>query len=213
MLQALDLPRTMPPPAPPPGRAPVSRQAKGRDGVTSETDSARHATLMLAIARDADQQAFAVLFQHYAPRVKGFLIKSGAPPAQAEDCAQDVMATVWRKAGQFDPSRATVATWIFTIARNRRIDLLRRDRRPEPEDLPWGPEPEPDPVDALALQQDSERLGAALALLPDDQRVLIERAYFGDLSHSEIARATGLPLGTIKSRLRLALEKLRQRMT
>lgn len=169
--------------------------------------------LMLAIARDADQQAFAVLFQHYAPRVKGFLIKSGAPPAEAEDCAQDVMATVWRKAGQFDPSRATVATWIFTIARNRRIDLLRRDRRPEPEDLPWGPEPEPDPVDTLALQQDSERLGAALALLPDDQRVLIERAYFGDLSHSEIATATGLPLGTIKSRLRLALEKLRQRMT
>lgn len=203
----------MPPPAPPPGRAPVARQARRRDGVTSETDSARHATLMLAIARDADRQAFAVLFQHYAPRVKGFLIKSGAPPAQAEDCAQDVMATVWRKAGQFDPSRATVATWIFTIARNRRIDLLRRDRRPEPEDLPWGPEPEPDPVDALALQQDSERLGAALALLPDDQRALIERAYFGDLSHSEIARATGLPLGTIKSRLRLALEKLRQRMT
>ncbi|MCA2011681.1 sigma-70 family RNA polymerase sigma factor [Cereibacter sphaeroides] len=168
---------------------------------------------MLRVAQQADRQAFAQLFAHYAPRVKAFLMKSGTVPALAEDCAQDVMATVWRKAGQFDPSRASVATWIFTIARNRRIDVLRRDRRPEPEDLPWGPEPEPDQLDALALQQDTDRLGQALAELPDEQRVLIERAYFGDLSHSEIATATGLPLGTIKSRIRLALEKLRQKLT
>ncbi|WP_068300722.1 sigma-70 family RNA polymerase sigma factor [Pararhodobacter sp. CCB-MM2] len=168
---------------------------------------------MLRVAQQADRQAFAQLFAHYAPRVKAFLMKSGTVPALAEDCAQDVMATVWRKAGQFDPSRASVATWIFTIARNRRIDVLRRDRRPEPEDLPWGPEPEPDQLDALALQRDTERLGQALAELPDEQRVLIERAYFGDLSHSEIATATGLPLGTIKSRIRLALEKLRQKLT
>ncbi|MFN4101743.1 MAG: sigma-70 family RNA polymerase sigma factor [Pararhodobacter sp.] len=170
----------------------------------------RHAALMLAVAQNADEQAFAALFSHYAPRVKAFLMKSGATAALAEDCAQDVMATVWRKAVQFDPARASVATWIFTIARNRRIDLLRRDRRPEPEDLPWGPEAEPDQADALALQQDTERLGAALALLPETQRTLIERAYFGDLSHGEIAKLTGLPLGTIKSRIRLALEKLRQ---
>ncbi|WP_246022343.1 sigma-70 family RNA polymerase sigma factor [Pararhodobacter zhoushanensis] len=168
---------------------------------------------MLAVARDADQQAFASLFARFAPRVKAFLIKSGATPSLAEDCAQDVMATVWRKAGQFDPTRASVATWIFTIARNRRIDILRRDRRPEPQDLPWGPEPEPDQLDAMVLQQDTERLSAALAALPDNQRALIERAYFGDLSHGEIARLTGLPLGTIKSRIRLALEKLRQTMT
>lgn len=178
-----------------------------------EDDAATHAALMLRVAQQADRQAFAQLFVHYAPRVKAFLMKSGAVPALAEDCAQDVMATVWRKAGQFDPSRASVATWIFTIARNRRIDVLRRDRRPEPEDLPWGPEPEPDQLDALALQQDTERLGQALAELPDEQRVLIERAYFGDLSHSEIATTTGLPLGTIKSRIRLALEKLRQKLT
>lgn len=213
MLQALHDPRTLQALAPPLRRSPQAGHARGRDRVTSETDSAYQAALMLAIAQRADQAAFAALFQHYAPRLKAFLIKSGAPPAQAEDCAQDVMATVWRKAAQFDPARATVATWVFTIARNRRIDLLRRDRRPEPEDLPWGPEPEPDQADALALQQDTQRLAAALAALPEDQRALIERAYFGDLSHSEIARATGLPLGTIKSRIRLALEKLRQRMT
>jgi len=218
MLHAPTEPFTMARPVLPPGGPACAEQITGRNtgerqDVTTDDDSTRHAALMLAVAQNADEQAFAALFAHYAPRVKAFLMKSGATAALAEDCAQDVMATVWRKAAQFDPTRASVATWIFTIARNRRIDLLRRDRRPEPEDLPWGPEPEPDQADALALQQETERLGAALALLPETQRSLIERAYFGDLSHGEIARLTGLPLGTIKSRIRLALEKLRQSLT
>lgn len=123
------------------------------------------------------------------------------------------MATVWKKAHLFDPARASVATWVFTIARNRRIDLLRKARRPEPEDLPWGPEPEPDQADAMVLQQESAQLGKALKTLPAAQRELIEKAYFGDLSHGEIANLTGLPLGTIKSRIRLALEKLRLAMS
>ena len=130
----------------------------------------------------------------------------------AEECAQDVMTTLWRKAHQFDPTRASVATWIFTIARNRRIDMLRRQNRPEPEDLPWGPEPEPDQADVIALQQESATLTRALAALPEAQRDLIEKAYFGDLSQSEIASLTGLPLGTIKSRIRLALDRLRHLM-
>ncbi len=159
-----------------------------------------------------DTQAFAELFDHFAPRVKGFLIKSGADPSLAEECSQDVMAALWHKAHQFDPTRASVATWIFTIARNRKIDLLRRQRRPEPEDLTWGPEEEPDQTDVLTLQQETEILGAALAKLPPAQRELIEKAYFGDLTHSEIAAETGLPLGTIKSRIRLALERLRHAM-
>jgi RNA polymerase sigma factor (sigma-70 family) len=157
-----------------------------------------------------DQGAFAALFRHFAPRIKAFLMKSGASATLAEECAQEVMATVWHKAHLFDPARASVATWIFTIARNRRIDALRKQRRPEPEELDWGPEPEPDPDDAYALQQDSARLGSALRQLPEKQRDLIERAYFGDLSHTEIAAQTGLPLGTIKSRIRLALDRLRQ---
>ncbi|MBC7153039.1 MAG: sigma-70 family RNA polymerase sigma factor [Rhodobacteraceae bacterium] len=169
--------------------------------------------LMMRIRDDRDMAAFADVFRHYGPRVKGFLMKSGAGSALAEELTQDVMATVWHKANQFDPERAGVATWIFTIARNRRIDALRKSRRPEPEDLPWGPEPEPDQADAISLQQETRRLGAALAALPKAQRDLIERAYFGDLSHSEIAAETGLPLGTIKSRLRLALEKLRHKMS
>ncbi|WP_299965271.1 sigma-70 family RNA polymerase sigma factor [uncultured Roseobacter sp.] len=159
-----------------------------------------------------DKQAFAELFEHFAPRVKGFLMRSGADASLAEECAQDVMAALWHKAHQFDPGRASVATWIFTIARNRKIDLLRRQRRPEPEELPWGPEQEPDQADVLTLQQETVALGAALADLPDAQRDLIQKAYFGDLTHSEIAAETGLPLGTIKSRIRLALDRLRHAM-
>jgi RNA polymerase sigma-70 factor (ECF subfamily) len=169
-------------------------------------------THMTRIRDTQDQAAFAELFQYFAPRVKAFLMRSGADATLAEECTQEVMATLWQKAHLFDPARASVATWVFTIARNRRIDLARRVR-PDPEDLPWGPEPEPDQDEALILQQETERLGAALALLPEKQRELIERAYYGDLSHTEIAEETGLPLGTIKSRIRLALDRLRQQLT
>lgn len=159
-----------------------------------------------------DQKAFAELFSYFAPRVKAFLIKSGASPSMAEECTQEVMATLWHKAHLFDPSRASVATWIFTIARNKKIDALRKQRRPEPEDLQWGPKSEPEASDILALQQEANQLTLAMTALPSQQRDLIKKAYFGELSHSEIAAETGLPLGTIKSRLRLALSKLRQTM-
>lgn len=168
--------------------------------------------MMLRVRDDRDETAFVALYTEFAPRVKAFLIKSGAEPSMAEDCAQDVLTTLWRKAHLFDPSRANVSTWVFTIARNRRIDLLRKERRPEPEDLTWGPEAEPDQADALALQEDCTTLGQAISDLPDAQRDLIQKAYYGELSHSEIAELTGLPLGTIKSRIRLALNRLRQAM-
>ncbi|MEO0945687.1 MAG: sigma-70 family RNA polymerase sigma factor [Pseudomonadota bacterium] len=164
------------------------------------------------IRDDQDRAAFAQLFRHFAPRVKAFLMKSGADAGLAEECTQEVMATLWTKAHMFDPSRASVATWVFTIARNRKIDAIRRQRRPEPEDLPWGPEAEPDQADVMSLRQESEKLAEAIAALPEKQKDLIQRAYFGDLSHNEIAEETGLPLGTIKSRIRLALERLRHAM-
>jgi RNA polymerase sigma factor (sigma-70 family) len=185
----------------------------GLDRVSRKTSPATGDTdwgaLLRRVADAQDSAAFAALFAHFGPRVKAYLMKSGADAASAEECAQDVMVTVWRKADQFNPARASAATWIFTIARNRRLDMLRRDKRPDPEDLPWGPEAEPDQEDALALQQETEQLTIALRDLPEAQRSMIERAYFNDLSHSEIADATGLPLGTIKSRIRLALERLR----
>jgi len=182
------------------------KQAKARHVSTDSKDWTQN---IVAIRDTQDQAAFAELFAHFAPRVKGFLMKGGADASLAEECTQDVMATLWRKAHLFDPARASASTWIFTIARNRKIDVLRKQRRPEPEDLPWGPEPEPDQADALGLRQETEQLARAIKELPAKQRDLIEQAYFGDLSHTEIAKISGLPLGTIKSRIRLALERLR----
>lgn len=181
--------------------------------VAKAEDGTDWAGLLIRVRDRQDKAAFAQLFRHFAPRVKGFLMKSGAGAALAEECAQDVMATLWQKAHLFDPARASVSTWVYTIARNKRIDALRKDRRAEPEELDWGPEAEPDQAEAMEAQQDTERLGQALAQLPAKQRALIERAFYGELSHSEIAAETGLPLGTIKSRIRLALDKLRHHMT
>jgi RNA polymerase sigma-70 factor (ECF subfamily) len=196
-------------------RAKPAADRSGRVKVVVTQTSERQDWLaeLEAIRDRQDQKAFEALFTHFAPRVKAFLMKSGATPEFAEECAQDVMATLWRKAHMFDGSKASVATWIFTIARNRRVDMIRKSRRPEPEELPWGPDAEPAAADVMALQEETERLGKALAALPEKQRKLIERAYFGELSHSEIAAETGLPLGTIKSRIRLALERLRHAMT
>ena len=193
-------------------RAVTVRATANIERVTNDKKRNLWITEVHRIRDNADKAAFADLYAHFAPRVKGFLIKSGADGSMAEECAQEVMATLWHKAHLFDPTRASVATWIFTVARNRRIDILRKQRRPEPEDLTWGPEAEPDQADVLALQQETQILGQALTALPAAQRELIEQAYFGDMSHSEIAKKTGLPLGTIKSRIRLALERLRQQM-
>ena len=184
-----------------------------REGsLAAAEDETDWAGLLQRVRDEADPAAFAVLFRHFAPRVKAFLMRSGTGAALAEECAQDVMAVLWQKAHLFDPARASVATWVFTIARNRRIDALRRAQRAEPEALDWGPEPAPDQAEAMVVQEETARLGRALVALPAPQRTLIERAFYGELSHSEIAAETGLPLGTIKSRIRLALEKLRRRM-
>ncbi|MGB1234303.1 MAG: sigma-70 family RNA polymerase sigma factor [Planktomarina sp.] len=164
------------------------------------------------IQKDQDHAAFADVFRYFAPRVKSFLMKGGASESMADEVTQEVMATVWTKAHMFDPTRAGVSTWIYTIARNRKIDVLRKQKRPEPEDLTWGAQAEPDQTDIISLQQETKQLAKALDALPAKQRELVKRAYFGDLTHSEIAAETGLPLGTIKSRLRLAIDRLRHTM-
>jgi RNA polymerase sigma-70 factor (ECF subfamily) len=198
----------------PAGAAGLTGLPRQKDRVLGEvTDGTDWADLMVRVRDCRDRVAFAALFRHFAPRVKAFLVKSGAGASLAEECAQEVMATLWQKAHLFDPARASVATWVFTIARNKRIDALRKARRAEPEELDWGPEPEPDQAEAMEAQEETDRLGRAMAALPEKQRALIERAFYGDLSHSEIAAETGLPLGTIKSRIRLALDKLRHHMT
>ncbi len=202
------------PTAPPFLRGGLSARKGPSESLTARDAKSDQWASCLARIRDAqDAKAFARLFGHFAPRVKAYLIKTGASEGLAEEATQEAMAIVWRKAAMFDPARASAATWIFTIARNKRLDAIRKLRRPEPEDLPWGaPEPE-DAADAVAVADEEERLRQAVARLPERQRGVIEKAYFSDLSHREIAEATGLPLGTIKSRIRLGLERLRHEMT
>ena len=190
-----------------------SEKIESKKNVSSDNnDKKLWAELIKKVETLKDTSAFEELFNHFAPRVKAFLMKSGADPQLAEECSQEVMATVWRKAHLFDPSRASASTWIFTIARNKKIDAIRKQKRPEPEQLYPDLDYEPDQESVVELQQETERLTLAMGELPEKQRVLVEKAYLGELSHSEIAEITGLPLGTIKSRIRLALEKLRHSM-
>ncbi|WP_374443376.1 sigma-70 family RNA polymerase sigma factor [Stella sp.] len=175
-------------------------------------DGGELASLVQRVARDRDRAAFAQLFDHLMPRVKAYALRLGADGAAAEEVAQEVMLLIWRKADSFDPARAGVSTWAFTIARNKRIDMLRRERRPEldPDDPALVPDA-PTPADTLVEQADSEdRLREAMRVLPREQAELIAMAFFEDRSHSAIAAATNLPLGTVKSRIRLAIDRLRR---
>ncbi len=175
-----------------------------------DPDALTHSRLIEAVALDRDRDAFARLFVHFAPRLKAWLIRSGAAPGVAEDFAQDAMLTVWRKADLFDAQKAGAATWIFTIARNRRLDLLRRDSRdlPTPEIVLTG-EDIRRPDDILSTAQDAQRVRDALAQLDAPQIEVLRLAFFLESPHSEIARTLDLPLGTVKSRIRNAMIKLR----
>lgn len=167
-------------------------------------------TAWLVAVRDRrDRAAFARLFDFYTPRLRAMLSRTGCTGAAADDVIQDAMLRVWHKAEQFDPAQASASAWIYRIARNRHIDIIRRSARPMPEALKIEDPPEPDPSDVMTLQAEARHLRAALAALPKDQRRMVEMAYLGELSHREISDETDLPLGTVKSRIRLALEHLR----
>lgn len=168
--------------------------------------------LLGRVAAMRDRAAFAALFAHFAPRIKAYLLRLGAPPAVAEDLAQEALLSLWRKAHLFDPNKASAATWLFTIARNLRIDAIRRERRPELDPEDFMPEAEPAADDGLALADDEARLRAALKDLPADQIQVVELSFFADKPHSEIAAQLDIPLGTVKSRLRLAMARLKRLM-
>jgi len=167
--------------------------------------------LMGRIAAQRDREAFARLFDHFAPRLKAFLLRQGCEAGVAEEVVQEALLTVWRRAGSFDPRQATVSTWIFTVARNKRIDRLRRERRPGADwsDPALQPQAEASAEQSLGQAQQAERLRRALQRLPGEQAELVRMAYFDDKVHTAIADETRLPLGTVKSRLRLALARLR----
>ncbi|MEK9661192.1 MAG: sigma-70 family RNA polymerase sigma factor [Alphaproteobacteria bacterium] len=164
-----------------------------------------------AIAERRDRAAFGALVDHFAPRLRAFLRRSGAGEAEIDDVVQEAMLKVWRRAEQFDAGRGSPSTWIFTIARNERINLLRREIRPEldPNDPALVPAPETPADESVANVQDADRLHAALRTLPAEQAEVLNLAFFEELSHSTIAERLDLPLGTIKSRIRLAVGRLR----
>jgi RNA polymerase sigma-70 factor (ECF subfamily) len=170
-----------------------------------------HAALILAVAMHRDRAAFADLFAYFGPRVKAWMMRAGSNPTAAEELAQDAMLAVWQKARLFDPARAGASTWIFTIARNLRIDALRRERHPS-ELMQDATEESEGPLQAdrvLAMSQEETRIRAALSLLPPEQADVIRKAFFEDKVHAEIEKELGIPLGTVKSRLRLAMNRLR----
>ena len=169
------------------------------------------ADFLQRIAERGDVEAFRKLFQAYAPRVKAYMMRQGADATTAEELAQETLLVVWRKAGLYSGDKGSASTWIFTIARNLRIDRLRKELSWVP--LPEGHDEEPS-QDALPDQIISEnerrvRVQAALAGLPGDQHEVVLLSYIEGLSHSEIAERLGLPLGTVKSRMRLAYIKIR----
>lgn len=179
---------------------------------SARADAKRHADWLEAVAANADRDAFAQLFDHFGPRLKAYLMRIGADESMAEEVAQDVMVTLWRKAALFDRSKSSVATWLFRIARNRRIDVLRRKRAitVDTETMVIEDESLPDPVETLDEEKRQGRIRTALKQLPPEQLQLVELAFFTELSHSQISEETGLPLGTVKSRIRLAFGRLRR---
>jgi RNA polymerase sigma-70 factor, ECF subfamily len=164
------------------------------------------------IARDRDPRAFRELFEHYGPRIKAMTMRQGADAAFAEDIAQETLLTVWRKAHLFTPEKGSLATWIYTIARNLRVDRIRRQLPTQdlPSEVFETPSEDDLPDEALNRGQQRERIQKVLETLPPEQYEVVRLSYIEGLSHSEIAGALGAPLGTVKSRMRLAYEKIRE---
>jgi RNA polymerase sigma factor (sigma-70 family) len=192
---------------------PKAAQHKGMtvNRVVDELSPDQLLDLIERVALDSDRAAFVELFRHFAPRVKSYLRGMKADEGLAEDLTQEVMLTVWRRAKQYDARQASLSTWIFTIARNRRIDAVRREKRPEidPNDPALVPDGEEAPEELVSRQQQNAALREAIVGLPSEQAQLLRLSYFEEKSHAEIAGELDLPLGTVKSRLRLAIGKLR----
>ncbi len=170
------------------------------------------ADLLQRVARFQDVEAFRQLFQAYAPRVKSYMMRQGADPNLAEELAQETLLTVWRKAGLYSGDKGSATTWIFTIARNLRVDRLRRETawQPLPENAAEEASSDPMPDDLVYENECKARVQAALEELPDDQSKVVVLAYIEGLSHREIADRLDVPLGTVKSRMRLAYAKIRE---
>jgi len=196
-----------------PGSARLTGRMAGEREAGSNEESAERARIrdLALVASARDREAFRRLFDYYGPRVKAYLRRLGVDDDAAEDLTQEVFVSIWRRAAQFDATKASASTWIFAIARNKRIDALRRDRpaTAETEELEFEVDPAPRGDAVAELNQMSLRVMRAVETLPEEQKRLLKIFYFEEKPHSAIAAELGLPLGTVKSRLRLALAKLR----
>lgn len=175
-------------------------------------DEAFYQQALERIAQNRDRGAFALLFDKFAPRLKAFMMRKGVPPEQAEDLVQEAMLTVWTKAALYNPERGTVSAWVFTIARNLRIDRIRRDSNMPYAVLEDFDQPSGDAAidDALANREEQVAVAKALADIPSEQRDVLILSYVEDIPQTEIARRLSVPLGTVKSRMRLAYNRLRK---
>lgn len=191
-------------------QSPANR-IKPRSRVSDPNVSQAMAAHIASISTQRDSAAFECIFKHFGPRVKAYMLKLGADNALAEELMQETLVAVWRKADKFDPAKAAPSTWIFTIARNLRIDAYRKASRPEPDpnDPAFVPEADPLADEALAQSEMAVRLRSIIETLPEEQKTMLQLSYFQDKSHSEISDSIGIPLGTVKSRLRLAMQKVR----
>ncbi len=185
--------------------------AKNNNEISVAPPAADMADYLIAIAERADMEAFEALFAEFGPRVRAYLLKMTRNSQAAEDLTQETMLSIWRKAGQYDRSRGPASAWMFTIARNVWIDAWRKQRRPalDPDDPAMAAEPEPDAAYRIELKQSHDALHKALQRLPKEQVELIRLSFFEEASHSTIANRLGLPIGTVKSRIRLAFGRLR----
>jgi len=167
--------------------------------------------LLVSVAKVRDREAFRVLFEHFSPRIKSFALGQNTAPGLAEEIAQETMVNVWRKAGQFDPRKASAATWVFTIARNMRIDMMRKFSRPEPDmnDPALVPDADPPAHEQIARNQQADRLRKSLSGLPAEQQEVLHLVFMKEKTHVEAAEELEIPLGTVKSRVRLALKRVR----
>ena len=182
------------------------------NGMVSEAE--KWAALIDAVATRRDRVAFAALFEYFAPRIKTFMLRSGASEQSADELAQETLLAIWRKAGLFDPSSVGAMAWIFTIARNLRIDARRRERRGVVQDtfdidVEFQVDEGPQPDASLATAQTETLVRKAMAALSDDQLRVVELSFYEEKAHADIARTLQIPLGTVKSRLRLAMNRLR----
>jgi RNA polymerase sigma-70 factor, ECF subfamily len=190
----------------------ASRMARHNSLANRGLDQAVLAELISTVAAHRDRAAFARLFDHFAPRLKSFMMRKGAAPDTAEDLVQDAMIAVWTKCGLYAPEKGSVSTWVFTIARNLRIDRLRREHAVPVSELGDHDETSDEPgSDEILNRAEEDRLvSRALTKIPSEQREVLILSYVEDVPQSEIAKRLDLPLGTVKSRMRLAYRRLRQ---